>query len=87
MWDFYAVCLNAPYPRWRFEQAVSGLPPSCLRSNSGAVLRQAALAGVGVLMQAEVLVREGISAGRFIPVLRDFWPSARPMHLVYLRDR
>ena len=73
--------------RWRFEPAVTGLPVSCLRSNSGAVLKRAALAGVGILMQAEVLLREEISDGRLVPVLREFWPAARPMHLVYLRDR
>ena len=62
--------------RWRFEQAVTGLPVSCLRSNSGAVQKRAALAGVGILMQAEVLLREEISDGRLVPVLRDFWPAA-----------
>ena len=73
--------------RWRFEKSVNHLPASSLRSNSGAVLKQAALAGVGMLMQAEVLLREELADGRLVPVLREFWPVARPMHLLYLSDR
>lgn len=73
--------------RWRFETPISNLPPSSLRSNSGAVLKHAALAGVGILMQAEVLLREELSDGRLIAILRDYWPPARPMHLLYLNDR
>ena len=73
--------------RWRFGERVSDLPMSRLRSNNGNVLKQAAMAGVGVLMQAEVLVREELNDGRLIPIMQDYWPPARPMHLIYPKDR
>lgn len=73
--------------RWRFAERVSDLPLSRLRSNNGLVLKRAAMAGVGILMQAEILLRTEFDEGNLIPVLKEFWPVARPMHLIYQRDR
>lgn len=73
--------------RWRFGERLTELPVSRLRSNNGNVLKQAAIAGVGVLMQAEVLLRDELSDGRLVPILQAHWPPARPMHLIYQRDR
>lgn len=63
-------------------------PPMCrLISNHGGALRMAALQGVGIVMQAEVLVADDIAAGRLVSLLEDELPPPRPMHLVYPRDR
>ncbi|RFP26012.1 LysR family transcriptional regulator [Duganella sp. BJB488] len=75
--------------RWRL-QSVRGKhtpPPSRFRTNSGQALRMAALKDFGIVMQAEVLLAQDIAAGRLKPVLCDYLPPARPMHLVYPRDR
>ncbi|NVD73572.1 LysR family transcriptional regulator [Duganella sp. BJB1802] len=78
--------------RWRL-QSVHGQrgkhtpPPSRFRTNSGQALRMAALKDFGIVMQAEVLLAQDIAAGRLKPVLCDYLPPARPMHLVYPRDR
>ncbi|AKJ32188.1 LysR substrate-binding domain-containing protein [Caldimonas brevitalea] len=56
-------------------------------SNNGEALRRAALQGAGLLMQPEVLVADDLAAGRLVPVLDDFLPAPRPVHLVYLPDR
>ena len=57
------------------------------RANNGLALRKAALKGFGIVMQAEILVAQDIEAGRLVPLLSDYLPAPRPMHLVYPRDR
>ncbi|WP_093553639.1 LysR family transcriptional regulator [Pseudoduganella namucuonensis] len=75
--------------RWRLRgaQGVNGVPPSRFRANNGQALRMAALRGFGIVMQAEVLLAQDIAAGRLAPILAEHLPAARPMHLVYPRDR
>jgi DNA-binding transcriptional LysR family regulator len=58
-----------------------------LRCNSGDGLRHAALRGLGLILQPEVLLAADIAAGRLVPVLQDCVPLPRPVHLVYLPDR
>ncbi len=52
-----------------------------LTCNDGFALREAAVAGAGLVLQGE------IAAGRLKPLLRDCLPEPRPMHLIYLPDR
>jgi DNA-binding transcriptional LysR family regulator len=58
-----------------------------LTSNNGQALRNAALAGLGIVMQGEVLLADDIAAGRLVPVLPDWEAPSRPMHIVFLPDR
>lgn len=71
----------------RSDVGDSAYPKSRFQSNNGQALRMAALAGSGIVMQPEVLLAEDVMAGRFVEILKDFWPKPRPMHLVYPRDR
>jgi DNA-binding transcriptional LysR family regulator len=76
--------------RWRLvqadeEQTVLFTPR--LRANNGEGLRQAALAGVGIVMQPEVLVGDDIREKRLLRVLPAWKAPARPLHVVYVRDR
>jgi DNA-binding transcriptional LysR family regulator len=74
---------------WRL-QSVHGkhaLPPSRFRANNGQALRMAALKDFGIVMQAEVLLAQDIAAGRLVPILSDYLPAPRAMHVVYPRDR
>ncbi|MFM9434846.1 DNA-binding transcriptional LysR family regulator [Janthinobacterium sp. CG_23.3] len=75
--------------RWRLEpsEAAPALPASRFRSNNGHALMQAALAGFGIVMQPEIVLAEQIQRGRLVPLLAQFVPPARPMHLLYPRDR
>ncbi|MHB1655281.1 MAG: LysR family transcriptional regulator [Burkholderiales bacterium] len=57
------------------------------RSNHGHALRMMALAGFGIIMQPEVLLADDVMAGKLAEILKEFWPSPRPMHLLYSRDR
>ncbi|MBC3863478.1 LysR family transcriptional regulator [Undibacterium jejuense] len=75
--------------RWRLKGRTDAhlVPPARFRSNNGQALRMAALHGFGIVMQAEVLLAQDIAAKRLVPILKDYVPAARPMHLVYPRDR
>ena len=58
-----------------------------LSSNDGYALREAAVAGAGLILQPTALLAADIAAGRLKPLLRDYVPTPRPMHLIYLPDR
>jgi DNA-binding transcriptional LysR family regulator len=75
--------------RWRLDGAEqdAALPASRFRSNNGQALKQAALAGFGLVMQAEIVLAEEIARGRLVPVLQDYLPAPKPLHLIYPRDR
>ena len=55
--------------------------------NQGDSLRTAALQGLGLVLQPEVLLADDLASGRLVAVLPDCVPAARPAHLVYLPDR
>ena len=58
-----------------------------LVANNGEALRQAALAGLGILMQPEVLLSDDIRQKRLVRILPAWSPPTRPMHVVYMKDR
>ena len=51
--------------------------------NNGEALRQAALAGAGIVMQSELLLADDLARGTLVRVLPRHAPPARPLHLVY----
>lgn len=55
--------------------------------NHGEGLRQAALAGMGIVAQPAMLLEDDIQAGRLVRVLPDWAPPPKPMHLVSPPDR
>jgi DNA-binding transcriptional LysR family regulator len=76
--------------RWRLsrdekEHTVNFTPR--LRANNGEGLRQAALAGVGIVLQPEVLLADDVKEKRLVRILPTWELPARPLHLVYVRDR
>ncbi|OOG49254.1 LysR family transcriptional regulator [Rhodanobacter sp. C01] len=56
-------------------------------ANQGNALRIAALSGVGIVLQPDVVLADDLAAGRLIPVLPDWSLSPSPMYLVYPQDR
>ena len=77
----------ARHLRWRLNGKEGTNEESRFRSNNGQALRVAALHGFGIVMQAEILMAGDIAAGRLLPILTDYVPAPRPMHLLYARDR
>jgi len=78
-----------PQTRWQLKGEKDGrsVPPGRFRANSTEGLRMAALAGFGIVMQAEMIVGPDIAAGRLVALLTDYLPPPRPMHVLYSRDR
>lgn len=70
-------------PDGEIELALQGT----LRADSAQALRQAALAGMGITLLPLGVVQADLDTGRLLPLLASFPPSARPMHLLYRRDR
>ena len=63
---------------WPVHQAFS--------ANDGNALRAAALAGAGLILQPEVMLREAIATGALMVVLDQFAPPPLPVNLLYLHD-
>ena len=60
---------------------------SRLRTNNGDALRQAALAGFGIVMQPQVLLEDDVRCGHLVPLLPNYRLPSAPVNLVYLPDR
>lgn len=56
-------------------------------ANQGNALRIAALNGVGIVLQPEVVLADDLAAGHLLPVLPDWSLMPSPMHLIYAQDR
>jgi len=93
-------CLTFSYPAgtewswsektWRLRGAqgeVQVQVAGTLLINSASGLRQAALAGMGVVMLPTVLVHQDVAEGKLVQLLGDYHLPSRPLHLVYGQDR
>ena len=72
---------------WRFsgpDGEVASVPVGGrFSSDNGETMLRAALAGVGIVMTAEVVARADIAAGRLVPVLAAYVPDPVAVTLVY----
>ena len=55
---------------------------SRLQSNDARVLHGAALAGQGVMLQADRVLADDLASGRLVVVLPDHAAPSRPMHVL-----
>jgi len=75
---------------WRFmagEEMIEVPVRYRLRIDHGLALREAALAGAGIILQPHALVSEDIAAGRLQRLLGGYEARGRQLYLVYARDR
>ncbi|NKJ39827.1 DNA-binding transcriptional LysR family regulator [Rhizobium sp. SG570] len=63
------------------------MPVRMITVNNGQAVRAAARAGLGIIMQPEILVRRDFETGSLTPLLTEWRLGERPMWLVYYRDR
>lgn len=87
-------CLGFAHPvagrRWRLAgpDGEVVVPVSLvLTANNGEALKMAALVGLGIIMQPEVLLADDLHAGRLVRILPDYAPASRSMHLLFAADR
>ncbi|WP_092380402.1 LysR family transcriptional regulator [Pseudomonas sihuiensis] len=82
---------GSPAHYWRFEQDGTTLQvpvTGSLRSNNADILRQAAVAGQGVALLSDWLVRDDVDSGKLQRLLPDYEVAPGPhegtIHLLYL---
>lgn len=56
-------------------------------TNNGHALRNAALDGIGLILQPRALLQDDIESGRLIEILTDYAPKPRPVYAVYPSER
>ncbi len=71
----------------RSTQTTAVMGQNWLRCDNGAALRNAALAGAGIVAQPEVLLRRDIEAGRLLRVLPEHELPDRPVNLVFVKSK
>ncbi len=79
-----------PYAEWQFEregQIHSVQVHGRLQVNDGRVLRAAALDGQGIILQAELDLRDDLAHGRLVLVLPTYKAPSRPMHVLFSASR
>ena len=77
-------------PEWtlRGPQGPVRVPVSLtMTANNGEALRMAALSGLGIIMQPEILLRDDLKQGCLVALLDAFLPPPKPMHVLTLPDR
>lgn len=65
------------------HQQIFGKRHFRLSSNSGVVLTQAAIDGLGVVLQPSIVVKQAIEAGLLVNITSLTPPEAMPIHLLY----
>ncbi len=58
-----------------------------LRANNGEVIRDAAVAGLGIALLPEFIVADALAGGRLVPVLADAMPPPNALHALYPQHR
>lgn len=82
---------NGPEREWRYPRPDGkGIERIEARGrldvNGGMALREAALAGIGIIFQPQMILHDDLEAGRLVRLFPD-WPApTSPVHVVYLPD-
>ena len=56
-------------------------------ANNGDLIREAAVAGLGLVVLPHFIVADALSRGALVEVLADAVPAPEPIHAVYLPER
>lgn len=75
---------------WTFEGADGRVVvpiTSSLMADHGEPLLQAALAGMGIILQPSELVSRALAGGKLVELLPEYKIPTRPMHVIYSQDQ
>ncbi|PSH59040.1 LysR family transcriptional regulator [Phyllobacterium brassicacearum] len=86
----FAYWARPPLDEWEFTDA-KGVYKVKVHSrflvNNGQALREAALDGFGIILQATDMLTEDLVSGRLMRVLPNYEGPSRPMHILFAPDR
>lgn len=90
--DHHEAVVFTPSGRtsWKFargKQDVQVAPKRVITVNSGQAIRAAAGAGLGIVMQPEILLQRDVEAGRLVRLFPCWQVDERSVWLLYYRDR
>ena len=77
------------YP-YRFTlkgHSISKVMGGGLIANEGEALKNAAVAGAGIIQLPSYMVMDDLEAGRLVPLMKRYWPIMQPYHILYLDRR
>ncbi len=82
---------TGPEREWRFPRPDgNGVERITVRGrldvNGGLALREAALAGLGIILQPQVMLQDDLDAGRLVRLFPDWAAPTWPIHVVHLPD-
>ncbi|WP_456269514.1 LysR substrate-binding domain-containing protein [Kushneria sp. AK178] len=72
--------------RWHFKRGAthhSGTPQAGVTANSGEVLRDMAIAGMGITLQPDFMLQEALASGALVRVLPDYEHDVLGLYCVY----
>lgn len=78
---------RAPWRFTRGEEEILASPSRMITVNNGQAVRAAACAGLGIVMQPEILLKRDIESGCLVRLFPEWRLGERPMWLLYYRDR
>jgi DNA-binding transcriptional LysR family regulator len=58
-----------------------------LRANNGELIREAAIAGLGIALLPDFIVSGALKSGQLVPVLEPFLPHASALYAIYPQHR
>jgi DNA-binding transcriptional LysR family regulator len=82
---------SGPERDWHFTLADGSRQtvhvPGRLDASGGLALREAALAGLGIILQPQLMLEDDIATGRLVRLFADLPAPTFPVHIVYLPER
>ena len=80
--------LLAKFDTWHFNDGAHSVRVAGnARSNNSEAIRQMVLSGLGISLSPSWLYREDIKAGRVLPILSGYAPTALPIYAVFPANR
>ncbi|WP_425642311.1 LysR substrate-binding domain-containing protein [Marinomonas gallaica] len=83
----FSPSARTTFTLYQFEKSLEVTFSSMVSLNSGHALLNAALAGLGLILQPKVLLDEPLNKGTLVQVLPDWQFKERHMSLLYYRDQ
>jgi len=87
--NYFSAKTGKIYP-WDFNKNGERIElplPGAIALNDSNSYMQAGLAGLGVIMTADYLLREHLDSGRLVPIMTDWVTDSIPIHVVYPQNR